>query len=487
MRMWPRNLNSLRITGIVLIMLAATIGAGSVWIWMHSHVAWQNHLQRAFNSGLRLSDMLRQQASPPSDLVITQLKPNDILIANKGKFGLLTDQSATPYVTVFSLKASGPKLRTQETLSLAIVSSDLQYPVREIAKTKDGSAAVALGDVTRLLASYCSDPILFARYQDGYWYKIDGSNVWGCDAAPTDRRPHAVLLVLLGLGFLVLRLQDVAANFSAYAARLGAQRRSDINETSPVEGPLELLEIATQVEAYRERERDALEKRAMVLSAVSHDLGTPATRARLRIALIEDEELREKLERDIDQMTHMIDSILNYTRSELSAERPRRLSLRALISAIVDDYQDLGHPVTLAGEPPVKIKMQHSVFDRNPRSRAFNMDGLHQVIVTARPLALRRAATNLIENALKYGRRAHVTLEANATQAHLTIADQGGRIDPELIAKLTTPFSRGENSKANPGFGLGLTIVDTIAAQHEGAVTFEQGVQGLEVRFTIQR
>ncbi|MGB1791234.1 MAG: ATP-binding protein, partial [Paracoccaceae bacterium] len=71
-------------------------------------------------------------------------------------------------------------------------------------------------------------------------------------------------------------------------------------------------------------------------------------------------------------------------------------------------------------------------------------------IVTARPLALRRAATNLIENALKYGRRAHVTLEANATQAHLTIADQGGRIDPELIAKLTTPFSRGENSKANP-------------------------------------
>ena len=174
-------------------------------------------------------------------------------------------------------------------------------------------------------------------------------------------------------------------------------------------------------------------------------------------------------------------------RSELSAERPRRLSLRALISAIVDDYQDLGHPVTLAGEPPVKIKMQHSVFDRNPRSRAFNMDGLHQVIVTARPLALRRAATNLIENALKYGRRAHVTLEASATQAHLTIADQSGRIDPELIAKLTTPFSRGENSKANPGFGLGLTIVDTIAAQHEGAVTFEQGAQGLEVRFTIQR
>ena len=49
---------------------------------------------------------------------------------------------------------------SKKTIALAIVSSDLQYPVREIAKTKDGSAAVALGDVTRLLASYCSDPIL---------------------------------------------------------------------------------------------------------------------------------------------------------------------------------------------------------------------------------------------------------------------------------------------------------------------------------------
>lgn len=57
----------------------------------------------------------------------------------------------------------------------------------------------------------------------------------------------------------------------------------------------------------------------------------------------------------------------------------------------------------------------------------------------------------------------------------------------KLHSTKITPFSRGENSKANPGFGLGLTIVDTIAAQHEGAVTFEQGAQGLEVRFTIQR
>ena len=113
-----------------------------------------------------------------------------------------------------------------------------------------------------------------------------------------------MLLALLGLGFLILRLQDVAGNFSAYAALLGTQTRSDINETSPVEGPLELLEIANYVQAYRER--DALEKRAMILSAVSHDLGTSATRARLRIALIEDEELRQKLEGDIDQITHMI-------------------------------------------------------------------------------------------------------------------------------------------------------------------------------------
>ena len=93
------------------------------------------------------------------------------------------------------------------------------------------------------------------------------------------------------------------------------------------------------------------------------------------------------------------------------------------MSAAVDDYQDLDHPVTLAAGSPLKNKMQHIMFDRNPRSRAFDMDGLHRFILTARPLALRRAATNLIENAVKYGRSAHVTLKANATQAHLTIAN----------------------------------------------------------------
>ena len=68
-----------------------------------------------------------------------------------------------------------------------------------------------------------------------------------------------------------------------------------------------------------------------------------------------------------------------------------------------------------------------------------------------------------------------------------TSAGVGGGVDRGVYGKHDGLGSRGETSKANPGFCVCLTLVDTVAAQDEGAVTFEQGAQGLNVRFTIQR
>ncbi|MDG2404147.1 MAG: HAMP domain-containing sensor histidine kinase [Paracoccaceae bacterium] len=480
-------LKTLRSKGVMLVLVAALIGSGAVWIWMHSHAAWQNHLQTAFNTGLVLSDTLRQQEENAPDVFVFRLNEKDQALADIGKFSSLGGSYSTQYTTILSLQAGSLGAQSRETLSLAIVSPDLRYPLGDITQKEGMPLSVAFAHVTRLLASYCSDPLLFVRHEDKPWHRVDGSKIWGCQAAPPDQRPYAFLLAVLGLGFLIFRVQDIALSFSNYAMLLRAQRRKGGHEASQVEGPQELRDIVKEVNAYLEREHAALSKRTMVLSGVSHDLGAPATRLRLRAALINDQELREKLERDIDQMTSMIDSVLSYTRSELNAENPRKLSLRSLVSAIVDDYQDLGKPVTMADGGSIRVPMQHSVFDQKLRTRAIKMQGLHQVVVTARPIALRRAVSNLIENALKYGRRADVRLEANSGQATIIVSDQGGIIDSDIIERLTAPFWRGENSEYSPGFGLGLTIVDTIATQHDGSITFYQGAQGLEVKFTIQR
>jgi signal transduction histidine kinase len=107
--------------------------------------------------------------------------------------------------------------------------------------------------------------------------------------------------------------------------------------------------------------------------------------------------------------------------------------------------------------------------------------------VTARPILLQRALTNLVDNALKYGRRAVVRLEASAERAVITVEDEGSELTVAEIQEVLAPFQRGANSSAIDGFGLGLTIVATVAEQHGGTLRFDQGSQGLRASLDIQR
>jgi signal transduction histidine kinase len=110
-----------------------------------------------------------------------------------------------------------------------------------------------------------------------------------------------------------------------------------------------------------------------------------------------------------------------------------------------------------------------------------------RILVTARPIALKRAISNLIENALKYGRRASVELTANPDHAIIVIEDEGSGMSAEDIEAVVAPFKRGGNTQAIDGFGLGLTIVATVAEQHGGSLHFETGRHGLRACLEICR
>ena len=88
---------------------------------------------------------------------------------------------------------------------------------------------------------------------------------------------------------------------------------------------------------------------------------------------------------------------------------------------------------------------------------------------------------------LKYGRRATVSLEANAQSATILIEDEGSESSAAEIEKLLAPFQRGENTATIDGHGLGLTIVATIAKLHGGQLTFEDSTTGVTARLAIQR
>lgn len=475
----------LRSLGLLLILGAFLSGLAAAWLWLGSVRAWEGHLTRSAFAGRALYDVLRDGARAPEGITVTQLSPDQEALADRGHFAHLPDMPQPGFVTQVSLLPGAGPARRGGALSLAIVSGSLRYAVADLTSQEGQSISEKLGNVTRLLATYCSEPVLLMRRGQGAWYRVDGTRVWGCGAAPRDLRLVAALAAALALAILFTLVADTSSMFDRFARALRGRRRLGGPEAYAESGPEELREIITAVNAHLEEERAQLHRRAMVLSGVSHDLGTPATRLRLRTALIPDADLREKLDADIDRMTDMIDSVLTYTRSELSVEEPRQISLTSVVEALVDDYRDMGRPVELRRAKPQLIEGASSVF--TARSGQGELPYEQRMLVVARPISLQRAVSNLIDNALKYGRRAKLELDATADHAIITVEDEGSDFSAAEIEALFAPFKRGENTKAINGFGLGLTIVATVAEQHGGSLRFEDGAHGLRARLEICR
>ncbi|QBX35861.1 sensor histidine kinase [Paracoccus liaowanqingii] len=460
---------SLRVLASLWVGLAMAAGGLAVWLWMASDAAWRGHLDRAYVAGLALADSLDNSSGLPEGIRLVQLR----------------DAPALPpgwRQTVITLTGGGrPDLARGARLSLRIQSPDILYPVAEVQSLGGGSQAAGLASVARTLARFCSDPHLFVQQDSGPWLRVEGAAIWGCDAAPPDRRLWAGAAAVAALAVLLGWVAEVSGAFAAFARALGDHRAR--TAALPEGGVEELRQTAQAVNAYVAQDRAALENRALVLSGVSHDLGTPATRLRLRSAMIGDADLRARLERDIDEMTAMIDGVLTYTRAEIGAEPFRDLSLTSLAEAVVADYQDVALPVTLRAAPSRPARAG-TLFSRTTSRAA--PDG-HAMLMRGQPTALRRALSNLIDNALKYGREAVVMVGGDADELWMTVTDRGSVLNGEDLARLTGAFQRGENSGALPGVGLGLAIVSTIAAQHGGRLEFDQAPEGLEARMILSR
>jgi signal transduction histidine kinase len=476
---------SLRVTGTVLMFAAFTLGALAAWLWMESKARWTQHLDQAFFAGALLHDALRDGTGIPAGFAMTPLNQDAQALADNGDFERLPDIPRPALVTNVSILGNPNDRLSLGALTIAIVSADLRYPLASLPSRDSDAPWEVLGLLSRTLATYCSEPVVFAHLTDRPWVRIEGPGVWDCAAAPADLRLPAALLAAAALGILSTLVLNTSARFTEFADTLRSRRRLGGPDTYEIDGPEELSEIVDAVNAHLEIEREQLAKRAIVLSGVSHDLGTPATRLRLRAALIPDPELRKKLETDIDSMTGIIESVLTYTRAELNAEEPRRISLTSLLDSIVADYQDTGRPVALREADNIVVRGAQSLF--MSRRGQGTVPDERRVVVTARPFTLQRAISNLIDNALKYGRRATVSLETDAEQAVITIEDEGTETSIEEIERLMAPFQRGANIQSIDGHGLGLTIAATVATLHGGELTFEPGARGLRARMAILR
>lgn len=234
--------------------------------------------------------------------------------------------------------------------------------------------------------------------------------------------------------------------------------------TIPETGPDETQHIARALNAMQERIHRLLAERTQALAAVSHDLRTPITRLRLRLDAVPDESERQAMTTDLDDMQSMIDSTLAYLRGEVDPEPPRITNVASVLLTIVDGASDAGWPVTYEGP-----------------SRA---------LALVRPVFLKRAFENLVDNAVRYGTSARVALKVAADKVTIWVDDDGPGIAAEDVERAFSPFERLEVSRNRNtgGTGLGLTVARATILREGGAITLtNRPAGGLRVEVALPR
>lgn len=219
-------------------------------------------------------------------------------------------------------------------------------------------------------------------------------------------------------------------------------------------------EIRRLTEAYNtlhERVAQLLRNRMELIGGISHDVRTFATRLRLKVDAIEDETMRAGAVRDIEDMVRLLDDAVMTSRSKAGELQQELLSLRDLVASECADLADAGRPVVL--------------------DDASHGDPLH---VLGDRVALRRIAANLIDNAIKYGKVAHVSVQRRAAQVVLVVEDDGPGVPPEEREALFEPFHRleGSRNRATGGAGLGLAITRMLVEAHGGTILLADAADG---------
>ena len=262
-----------------------------------------------------------------------------------------------------------------------------------------------------------------------------------------------VMALLIALIVIVMarRIARPMTQLASAADRFG---RGEDFPPLPAEGPPELRRTTEAFNAMRMRLKRYVEDRTRMLAAVSHDLRTPITSMRLRVEFIENEETREKMIETLDEMERITEATLSFAREEAVQEDTRTVDVNALLESLSDDLRDLGKDVEC--QPGERLPY------------------------ACRPVALKRALRNLIENACCYGKRARVRIERDSANLRVVIEDDGPGIPEEAFERVFAAFERLEESRNREtgGIGLGLAIARSIIRSHGGDIALHNRSEG---------
>jgi signal transduction histidine kinase len=242
--------------------------------------------------------------------------------------------------------------------------------------------------------------------------------------------------------------------------------RGETVATLQTTGPSEVAAATRAFNTMQERLSLFLRDRLKLLGAISHDLRTPLTTLRLKAEFIEDETVREGIIATIDELTVIAEATLAFTRAEATTEATEAIDLHGLIGEVTEAFHLAGADVVLTPFP--------------------------SLIYPCRPVALKRALRNLVENAVRYGGNARVSALCRQGTVTIAVEDDGPGLPPDRIEDAFQPFVRLEPSRSaeTGGIGLGLAIARSIVRAHGGSLILVNRPEGglrAEIHLPLQQ
>ncbi|WP_323035644.1 ATP-binding protein [Pararhodobacter sp.] len=268
------------------------------------------------------------------------------------------------------------------------------------------------------------------------------------------------MILLIAVWAMLGRIVRPIGLLSVTADRMG---RGDWQPEIVPSGPGELKRLTVAFNHMQSRLKRFVDERAGLLAALGHDLRSPLTALRVRAEMVDDEDTRRALNRSISEMQELLDATLIYARGTNTSEPIEDRDVAAFLAELVADYVETGRDValTLADGP---------------------------IIAPIRPVALRRAFRNLIDNALRYGSLARLTIRGFQRDVSISVDDNGPGLTNTDLDRVFEPFVRLETSRSRDtgGTGLGLPIAQAIVRAHGGDVTLSnREAGGLRAEVTL--
>lgn len=425
-RLWPGGLAA----RFSLLLIAALLGANLIAAWVMAREG------SAFDRAIRLQgDAHRLHA------LVAALETADLATAR-----LLPGTSSTGF-TRFWVAPQPPDL--SETTRLPDHEADLaaELPGRLIRIHESTPQPAGQERAALMLVS-----VRLERGVDaGQWlnalvYPLPAHDAWQWKQgffAPL----LASLLGTLAVGLVFVRRMTRPLSALAEAAR--AAGRGDRSARVTECGASELREAALAFNDMQRRIAGFEAERMRMLAALAHDMRTPITGLRIRAEMLEGDEQRQDMIRVLDEMAVMADGLMHAASARRGAEPLQPVDLDATLAQLCAESQ-----ARYAGAGPLVLPL--------------------------RPVAIRRAIRNLLDNARRYAGPARVSLKRGPNAALIRIEDEGPGIPPALLPRVTEPFVRGEASRnpATGGTGLGLSIAQDVIAAHGGTLELGNRAEG---------